>query len=321
MSYKNVDMVFVCRGRPGLGHITPSVAIAQHLSSTIDYCFITYDTGPVILKERGMPFIRIEGPPLGQRLSPFFDFMECKKNIWPFIKKLNPTVVVTDGEYYLPHICRENKVKNTIITTRHYLEGNIGQYKKYFDVIKILFRAADRIFYHGLKESDETRISAEFAGQFVGKFQKVKEEDVITVSTGGGNLDHMKKNDDAVFEKILEIKGFKFNLFTGATGRFSRNIIEEFCRGRAVIARAGLVTLEELLYLGKPSVLLVPKDDEEKFSNACLAEKIGLGIKIMEDEYEEGNFKDILKKVMEKRPIASKSNGAAHVAKILEDII
>ncbi|MBU5557881.1 MAG: hypothetical protein QW751_02350 [Candidatus Aenigmatarchaeota archaeon] len=82
--------MFVVRGRPGLGHVTPSIAVAEQLNRNINCAFVSYDVGSKLLRKKGMKLFDVRGPALGQRICPFFEFLECKEILWPIVKAISP---------------------------------------------------------------------------------------------------------------------------------------------------------------------------------------------------------------------------------------
>jgi len=322
MFCKNLDVLFIVRGRPGLGHVTPSIAVAEQLKN-VNYAFVSYDLGSSLIRKKNMKLFDVRGPPLGQRICPFFEFLECKETLWPIVKETSPKLVVVDGEYYFPLICKQNNIKSIIIASQHYVEGKLGKYKRYSDIIQILFNPAEKIFCHGVLEPDNAIVDSEFVGPVVCNYKQQKIENIITVTSGGGNLEHFKPNNNSVFELIKNIKNFnmKFEVFGGPSGNFAENLLENFSKSRAVIARSGLSTVEELTYMGKPSIFLAPANDDEKIANAQLAEKAGVGIKMIEEDVTEENLVDNINKVLKMKPKPLKSNGANKIAKYIEEML
>lgn len=345
------DVLFVVRGRPGMGHITPSMAIAKRLPEKIDFKFISYDIGTKLLNKQGFSNYKIEGPVLGERKCPWLELLEIEKQIKPIIIDEKPKLIVADGEYYLPIFCKFLGIKNAILTTTNYVEASVGPYKDYSDSIKILFSYADKVLVHGIKFPN-TKIKATFVGPIVDetdnqsinklRYELKQNADIlISVTKGGGELEHIldaeryKKDSDIIMNICRKVQkklnNSRFVYFSGSDSKiknskpFVPNMLNYFAISDIVIARAGLVTIEELAYLSIPSILIVPRNDAEKLQNAKTAKNIGFADFIKAVEL---NEKTLMKKIdvmLQKRKKISKlpkiKNGTETAVKNIIELI
>ena len=131
MNVKKV--VFLLRGLEGLGHIVPSSSLAKRLiKHGVDVHFITYSNGVRFLERQGFAHITDIGAPLHQRGAvPWKNMFEITKQVLPLIKKIEPDLVVVDGECDSLFLLGAVDVKVAFVTTPHYVNLNFGYWKEF----------------------------------------------------------------------------------------------------------------------------------------------------------------------------------------------
>ncbi|MGH2638378.1 MAG: hypothetical protein ACRDF4_03745, partial [Rhabdochlamydiaceae bacterium] len=93
-------VVFLLRGMWGLGHVTPSAAIAKELAAHgVSTYFLTYAHGVKFLRANGFRNVYDIGEPNHPSgIVQWKEMFEVNREILPLIKQIKPKVVVVDGE-------------------------------------------------------------------------------------------------------------------------------------------------------------------------------------------------------------------------------
>ena len=145
-------VVFLLRGREGLGHVSPGAAMAEELTSKgVEVHLLTYGNGIKFLEAKKFRNVYDIGEP--KRTAgrvPWKDMFEITKDVSPLIKKINPNVVVVDGECDALFLIKKLGVKLVFLTTTPYIELNFGPWKEYEDYGKAGLDQPDKILVHGV---------------------------------------------------------------------------------------------------------------------------------------------------------------------------
>lgn len=274
-------VAFILRGMPGLGHVSPGFAIADRLARKgFEIHFITYENGATFLKKNGMSNVHEVHAPKHQKTAvPWKDLFEVTVEILPILKKINPGLIVVDGEFDAFFLLRRLNAKVIMLTTRPYVDYNLVKYGRYADYVESAMNNVDKILVHGIEKPGKERRNQIFVGPLARDFKSsVRREPVIPISIGFGSSLHLIKFANA-FAEVLEDGGYATTIIgSGGIGAgFVREPLEYFSSAPLIVAHGGMATIEEAAILGKPIALLCD-DDEEKRDNALSAERLGYGL-------------------------------------------
>ncbi len=147
-------IAFICRGCPGLGRVSPSVALWQTLQGLgyKKFRFCTYLTGAQYCASLGLPYDDI-GAPVGHFLEPISDPTE---NCVKILQDFKPDLVVVDGEPYLIPIFRKLGYMVLNLVNPHDLAIPQGHYQKMYT---FLSEGADCTIASGVNSQSDTRYS------------------------------------------------------------------------------------------------------------------------------------------------------------------
>ena len=100
------DLVIIARGRPGLGHVTPAVAVAKALESlTVSSCIYSYDQGWKFLSTvEGLDAFEL--PCISDYLDypGLYAYDFTSSFLRDILEKHSPRMILLFGEYMLPRI-------------------------------------------------------------------------------------------------------------------------------------------------------------------------------------------------------------------------
>jgi hypothetical protein len=96
--------MFLLRGRPGLGHVTPGLALAEYLQRTTRHEIVicTYDNGVKLLKRSGFKVVDLDLTGNYAVWSGMNVIDHFALKLTPVLKQFSPQLVIGGGEYLLP---------------------------------------------------------------------------------------------------------------------------------------------------------------------------------------------------------------------------
>jgi hypothetical protein len=120
--------VFICRGAPGLGRVSPSIALYQNLcdAGLEQYSFVSYAAGNWFLSGQQLKCAEIETP-LGNFVEPISEgFEKCVR----ILEEIDPDIVIVDGEPYLLLALNGLGYKTLYLANPHDIFGEQNHFKR-----------------------------------------------------------------------------------------------------------------------------------------------------------------------------------------------
>src|SRR5713226_10654529 len=119
-----MNVLFICRGRPGLGHLMPAIAVDKAFR-TIDPEYkshlASYGIGANLTVPDGPPMSRIEYPYAGIGYSG----LPVIRGLWPqvgtLVQRIAPSVLVGSGEFLLPLFGHVENITTVMLANLRYL--------------------------------------------------------------------------------------------------------------------------------------------------------------------------------------------------------
>lgn len=278
---KGKRVAFVLGGLPGLGHVTPGLSIVEGLSKRgVETHIITYANGARLLRGSGYGNVHTIDAPTHQRMGvvPWNDMFESTDLILPILKRIDPHLVVVDGEWDSIFLLKGLGKRVVALTTKTYVEHSFGKYSRYGEYADAFMRISDRVLVHGIERPSSGKKNIVFVGPLARQFShQKKESNVVPINVGFQASGSMVK---AVKTLIAVLKERGFNPMVIGDGRngseFVRNPLRYFSSAPVIVSDGGMAAIEEAAVLGK-KILLLCDDDEEKNNNARSAERLGYG--------------------------------------------
>ncbi|MEM3573842.1 MAG: glycosyltransferase, partial [Nitrososphaeria archaeon] len=278
---KRGKIVFLLRGREGLGHVSPGAAMAEALTSKgFEVHLLTYGNGIRFLKAKKFKNIYdIREPKRTNGRVPWKDMFEITKDVLPIIKKIKPSIVIVDGECDALFLIKKLGIKLVFLTTTPYIELNFGPWKEYEDYGRAGLEQPDKILVHGIVKPDSKFTNYIYIGPLVrANKYKIKKGNTIPIVIGSTTSAKLKTfaKQSAILLKELGYKTvFIDNTLKGK--RFVKEPLEYFSSAPLIITHGGLAVIEEGAVLGKPMIMMYDETNEEKKRNAIIAERLLLG--------------------------------------------
>jgi hypothetical protein len=176
--------LFVCRGRPGLGHIMPAIAVDSALrdivGSTYKSWFATYGNPVSAIKD--VDLIEVQYPYAGVGYSG----LPVIRGLWPnlgnLIDDLNPDVIVGSGEFLLPIYGMVTDRKIVSLANLRYLRIEQGYFGKLNPLLSWLHRNTSLVLDYSLDggEVDKIGPNTQWTGPLV---RRMEHEDVSSLRT------------------------------------------------------------------------------------------------------------------------------------------
>lgn len=117
-------MLFVLRGRPGLGHVVPGVAIAREAQRRgHEVLVLTYDNGTAFLQDvRDLPSIDLPLPRVYEDWPGLDLYDDGLGRVAPVVTEFSPSVLVMGGEYMLAPLARALGISGVMIFNPEIME-------------------------------------------------------------------------------------------------------------------------------------------------------------------------------------------------------
>ena len=319
-----IDVLFLLRGRPGLGHVTPGYAIAKELESEgMSVFLMSYANGADFLRANCKPnqFIDIGDIQEVKGRVPWKDLFGITIDVLPVIARINPKVIVIDGEYDAFFLV--NNVKVVMLTTAPYTDMSFDKYKKYRDYLAEVFHKPDLVIVHGISKPELMSKNSVYVGPLTSVAKgNIATENLVVISIGVSPSEQMKS---CATNLKLVAMGLGFDVKIVGKGMleavFVDNIMEEFGKAKLIVAQGGISTITEALVIGKPLIVMCD-DDAEKTNNAKYAEKIGRAITMDCEEMNIEKIKSVVQKALSLNvtplPVDGMATTIARIRSLLE---
>ena len=125
-----MKIVAICRGAPGLGRVTPSLALTQALASTgagpVTTTYASYGTGARYLTARGEDVVDL-GTPDGLFIDPV---APQALQVLRLVDSTRPDLVVIDGEFLLPVTLAHAPMPVVYLANPHDLTGTQNTFRQ-----------------------------------------------------------------------------------------------------------------------------------------------------------------------------------------------
>lgn len=273
-------VVFLVRGLEGLGHVTPSAAIAERLIDRgVDVHFITYENGVKFLNEQGFGNVVDIGPPAHlPGAVPWKHMFEATKQILPVILKLKPDLVVVDGESDALFLLKSLGVKIMLLATPYYIDLDFSYWKEFALYGKAGLIQADRIVVYGFFKPHLRMPKYTFVGPIVRGNPTPKLGKTVPILLSYGCSDSMVSFARQC-AAILTTMGYTPLLIGYKKGRI-KDLASVMAQAPLVITHGGMSAIDEAIVLGKPLLVMHDDRNEEKRRNGFIVEREGKGRQI-----------------------------------------
>ncbi len=265
----------------GLGHVSPSYAIAEELLRTgCDVYFLTYAHGIKFLKAQHMKNVYDIGEPKHPPgIVQWKDLFEVNMDIIPLLRRINPAVVVVDGECDALFILKSLDIKLVFLTTTPYLNLDFGPWKPYREYGLAGLEHPDRILVHSLVKPKSQKFDYVFLGPLARKTGcKISKSKIVPIVIGSTTSKRIKDYGNRYASLLLEMGFEPLVMDNNQKGKgYVKDQIKLFSSATLIISHGGMALLEEISTLGKPSIILYDDENEEKKRNAIAAQKLGIG--------------------------------------------
>lgn len=280
---KKRSVVFILRGMPGLGHVSPGFAMAGRLAAMgFETHFITYANGATFLRKNSVQNVHgIDTPKHQKNIVPWKDLFEVTTEVLPILKEVDPGLIVVDGEFDAFFLLRRLEAKVIMLTTKPYVDYELIKYRAYADYVESAMKNVDAILVHGIERPIRKRKNQVFVGPLVRDFKnRTHESNVVPISIGFNGSTRLVKFAKR-FGEVLRHNGYAPIMIgeEGAGAKFVKESLKYFSSAPFIVSHGGMATVEEAAVFGKPVAFLCD-DDEEKDSNAVFAERQGYGIRL-----------------------------------------
>ena len=324
-----VEVLYLLRGLPGFGHVTPALAISKELAEKqISQVFLTYSNGidkltPIV--ER-VNLYDIKQPEKTKNRVPWKDMIECARDVIPIVDRLDPKVIVVDGEFdgvFLLKRRYPNK-KLALVTVNHYLEMNFGKYEEYKPLLTEAIKQADIVFVHGIEKPTVKFPNAMFVGPLISPVEITGSDPnrvaiVMSPSTDKEVLDFAKR-----LGMRLSKGGYDVDLLGRMESgwKLAENTLEYLKHASLVISSGGLTILGEAYGLGRQSLVLHDNNDEEKRRNALAIQRLGYGKALDVGKVDIDNaFENAKKLIRNQKGMAQHSTGTSQAVKVIVKLL
>lgn len=324
MKKNKKKILFLLRGMNGLGHVAPSAAIAMGLRKKgYNIYFLTYAYGITFLKQHKFSnVIDIHKPNHQKGIVPWKDLYEITTDIIPLIYKINPDLILVDGECDALFLLGTTGIKFIFLTTPHYIDLDVGYWKRYSFYGIAGLQHTKNIIVHGFfAPTNKYNVNHKFVGPIVREIPKQKVSNIVSIVLGRTASKNMYKFSIRL-KKILIDLGYKPIIIDYSINKI-KNTLNVFSKSQFIITHGGMSTLSELLVMSKPCIIIYDKNNAEKMSNANIIKKLDLGeILDVSTIISKDSIIKIIKKI-NNRPKLIKpiKNGTQDAIKIIENIL
>jgi UDP-N-acetylglucosamine--N-acetylmuramyl-(pentapeptide) pyrophosphoryl-undecaprenol N-acetylglucosamine transferase len=315
-------MKYILCGGGTSGHVMPAIAIAEGLKKydkSAEFLFVGRDNGPEnkSISDKNYPLKTLEVYGIPKKITPssvtkLFKTLKSKETAKKIIKSFQPNAIIGTGGYVAWPVIRAG-AELKIPTYIHESNSVAGR------VTRSLARYCERIFTgfvlcEGIRHRDKvmftgTPVRDEFKStdrEHARKKLGIAKNEFAVFSFGGSGGAHMfntlmkKTFEKCPDEKIRFIHASGQKYYDGLINNTDRkanveihpyitNIADYMASADLVISRSGALTVSELAYLGKASIL-IPSPNVSKnhqYKNAKLLSDLGACILLEESHLNE----------------------------------
>jgi len=308
-------IAFLVRGLPGLGHVMPSFAIAEELKKqNFESYFITYSNGVLPIKSK-FKYFEVSPPAKAKGRVPWMDTFELTREVLPLLEKIKPAAIVVDGEFDSIFLLHGLGYKTILITTPHYIDREFPPYSTYSKYMDSILSYVDVVIVHGFFENKKKHKKCIFVGPLVRKIfeKKTKAKNFVVVLKG---FEDFKGIDEFVIKTGLH-DIYKVEYLGSSYLKKDNSLL---LSAKFIITPGGMSSLSEAAVMGKPAIILYPKNDLEKSKNAEFAEKLGFGFSFDINKLTKEDFYKTLRKI-ESLKIKPMKNGLEKAVSIVKEML
>lgn len=138
-------ILFVARGKPGLGHVTPALTLAEMASEGGHTCLMASSGNGILFLRRHTRGVPIEALEDDDR-APFIDLLGGfgENSLMPLLLRESPHVVVVLGEPYVPLVCHALGIPSCVVINPNDLRLE-GERRNHILLLNELYQYADLI--------------------------------------------------------------------------------------------------------------------------------------------------------------------------------
>ncbi len=328
MEEDKIDVAFLLRGMPGIGHVSPGYALGEELTKHRLKCaYISYANGLDFLRNFNLKNIyEIKKPEKTKSRVPWKDMFELCDDVIPLLQKLAPKVVVVDGEIDSLFMLKNLEVKLVHICTPSYIEGDSGVYRRYAHISKAMLRQPDLTIVHGILMNKSIG-NVHFVGPMVRQLpdSKVTKRNVhkkITICMTASSDASLIKMSEKIAKKLSN-QGYEVGLIgqKRQMWEFVKEPMLSFADSSVVIVNGGLAVIEETVMLGKP-IIILSDGDLEKENNSKIIERMRLGKAFSINSADSANrIIDYIKSISSSKTEINIKNGTGDAASLILKIM
>ena len=324
MKANKKKILFLLRGMDGLGHVVPIAAIAMGLRKKghVIY-FLTYAYGIAFLKEHKFSnVIDIGKPDHPEGTVPWKDLYEITTDVIPLIYKINPDLIIVDGECDALFLLGTTNIKFVFLTTPHYIDLDVSYWKKYSFYGMAGLQHTENIIVHGFfAPINKHNINHKFVGPVVREIPKQEVSNIVSIVLGNTISKNMYKFSIKLKKILIEL-GYKPIIVDYSINKI-KNPLKLFAKSQFIVTHGGISTINELCVMGKPSIIIYDKDNAEKMSNAKIIKKLDLGeILDISTAIPKNSVIKLIKKINDRHKLIKPiKNGTQDAIKIIENML